>query len=332
MQLHIADYLLKPFDPAQLVAVMKNLVQELCTERLQRFEKTQHLRQSEFYRNQAIENYMGKLLCQTEEDSLIRSQLAELDMPLKGNVYLRVAHVLLSAQLDSSCAEHRNVIRSILQTHYSSDCFLILLSHCPSDFSVLILYWDPAFDVDNLLSQLHIDIETATGISSTIGFSSTASEFSVLSELRTQAVIAATQKDSTRNAIINYGEIQTESAKLPKKHSPAIISNYVLKMQEYIHANYMTPITTNDVSSAVFLSSSYANQCFSAECNCTIFDYITQCRIGQAKKLLEKTDTKVSSVAELVGYNGKTSFYLAFKRNVGVSPTEYRSMHSSSEE
>lgn len=332
VQLHITDYLLKPFDAAQLVAVMKNLVQELCGERLARYESAQSHRQTEFYRNQAIENYAGKLLCQTEEDSLIRSHLAELDLHLPENLLLRVAHILLSVQPDANCAEHRNVIRSILQAHQSNHCTLILLSHRYAGFSVLLLYQNPEFDVENLLSQLHIDIETATGISSTIGFSSTVCEFSVLSELNAQAVIAATQKDSTRNVVISYGEIQTEGSKPPKKHSPAIISNYVLKMKEYIHANYMTPITTNDVSSSVFLSSSYANQCFSAECNCTIFDYITQCRISQAKKLLEKTDTKVSSVAELVGYNGKTSFYLAFKRNVGVSPTEYRSMHNASNE
>ena len=331
VQLRITDYLLKPFSPSQLMGVLKNLVQELCVARFQRFEDMQHLRQTEFYRNQAIENYMVKLLYQPEDEASVRSKLTALNMSLPKDITLRVAHVRLLSQLETTDAEPCDVIRSILQTHQNDCCDLILLSHRSTDFSVLILSRDPGLDVDNLLSQLHIDIETATSINSTIGFSSTACEFAAMGELEAQAIIAAAPADST-NAVISYDDAQTDEAELPKKHSPAIISNYVQKMREYIHENYMKPITTNDVSSAVFLSSSYANQCFSTECNCTIFDYITQCRIRQAKMLLEKTDTKVSSVAELVGYNGKTSFYLAFKRNVGVSPTEYRSIHNTSNE
>ena len=329
IHLHITDYLLKPFDPAQLTAVMKNVVHELCDERLQRFKKVQHLRQAEFYRTQAIENYMERLLYQPEDASQIRERLTQLDYSVSDSILMRIAHVVLSDSINNIYAEYSNMIRSVLQIRQNSNYDLILLSHNAGAFSVLILYSDPGFDVDNLLSQLHIDIETTIGVHATIGFSSADNDFSKLSELNAQAVIAATQK--TKNVVIGYDDVQTDSPRLSKKHSPANITDYVKKMKEFIHANYMMPITTSDVSSAVFLSSSYANQCFSAEYNCTIFDYITQCRIEKAKVLLTQTNTKVSSVAELVGYNGKTSFYLAFKRNVGVSPTEYRCIHNSLE-
>jgi len=330
IHLHITDYLLKPFDPAQLTAVMKNVVHELCDERLQRFKKTQHLRQAEFFRTQAIENYMERLLHQPEDASQIRDRLAQLDCPLPDSVLMRIAHVVLANPINSVYAEYSNMIRSVLQIRRNSDYNLILLSHSARAFSVLILYSEPGFDVVNLLSQLHIDIETTIGVRATIGFSRAVNDFSQMSELNAQAVIAATQK-TTKNVVISYDDVQTDSPRLSKKHSPVNISDYVRKMKEFIHANYMMPITTSDVSSSVFLSSSYANQCFSAEYNCTIFDYITQCRIEKAKELLTQTNTKVSSVAELVGYNGKTSFYLAFKRNVGVSPTEYRCIHNSLE-
>ena len=46
--------------------------------------------------------------------------------------------------------------------------------------------------------------------------------------------------------------------------------------------------------------------------------------VSQAKKLLAETDKQIVLIAELVGYNGKTSFYLSFKRNVGITPNEYR--------
>lgn len=324
VQLHITDYLLKPFAPAQIIAVMKKIVQELCDERLRRFEEAQAKHQVDFYRSLARESYIGKLLYQAEEESLIACKLSELGFPLPDTVWLRVAHVLMPTQWGASYTENSHVIRSILQTHQKTDYELIWLLNSSTDFSVLILYYDQALDVENLLSQLHIDIETTTGVSTVIGFSSASSSFSNLGKLHTQAVIAATQKDSARNAVISYDEILTKNTNPLQKHPTATISGYVAKMKDFIQANYMMPITTNDVSSAVFLSSSYANQCFNAECNCTIYEYITQCRIVQAKKLLTETDIKVTSIAELVGYNGKTSFYLAFKRNVGISPADYR--------
>jgi len=331
IHLHITDYLLKPFDPVQLTSVMKNVVHELCDERLQRFKKAQHLRQAEFFRTQAIENYMERLLYQPEETSQIKERLAQLSYSVPDSILIRIAHVVLADAINNVYAEYTNMIRSVLQIRQNSDYNLILLSHNAEAFSVLILYSDPEFDVNNLLSQLHIDIETTIGIRATIGFSIAVNDFSQLSELNAQAVIAATQRNTAKNVVISYEDVQTGSPSLSKRHSPVNTSDYVRKMREFIHANYMMPITTSDVSSAVFLSSSYANQCFSAEYNCTIFDYITQCRIEKAKVLLTQTNTKVSSVAELVGYNGKTSFYLAFKRNVGVSPTEYRCIHNSLE-
>ncbi len=332
VQLHIEDYLIKPFEPAQILAVLKKIVQELCDERLHRFEDAAAKHHVDFFRNLAREHYINNLLYRTEEESLIVCKLSELGFPHSDQVQLCVAHILLPSQLGASYTENSNVIRSILQTHQKTDYELICFFHNDTAFSLLVYYCDPGLDVENLLSQLHIDIETATGISAVIGFSSVSSSFSLLSELHTQAVIAATQKDSAKNAVISYDAILAKNTTPPEKHSTANISSYVAKMQDYIHENYMKPITTNDVSSAVFLSSSYANQCFNAECNCTIHEYITNCRIMKAKELLAQTNTKICSVAELVGYNGKTSFYLAFKRNVGVSPAQYRYACNAAEE
>lgn len=332
VQLHISDYLLKPFSPAQISAVMKNVVQELCNDRLRHFEETQTKRQVDFYRGLAREYYLCKLLYQTEDPSAIARKLDELGFPLPQNPLLCIAHILIHAEADENPETLQPKLRSILQTYRRPEHELIWLDRSDVAFSVLVLYSDPALDVENLLSQLHIDIETTTGLNAAIGFSTVSGDFSELGELLNQAITAATQKDSQRNEVTNYDEILTNATNSPKKHPTANISNYVEKMKEYIHANYMMPITTKDVSSAVFLSSSYANQCFNAECGCTIYEYITQCRISHAKTLLAETDIQISSVAELVGYNGKTSFYLAFKRNVGISPAEYRHAHNNSAE
>ncbi len=332
VQLHLANYLTKPFEPAQIISAMEKIVQELCEERLKRFEEAAAKHHADYFRSLARGYYIGSLLYRADEEAAITAKLEELGLPITEHMQLCVAHILLPSQLGASYTENSNVIQSILQPHQKEEYGLICFSHSDTELSVLVHSCDPELDVENLLSQLHIDIETATGISAVIGFSSIGSRFSDLAELHTQAVSAATQKDAAKNAVISYDTILMKNASPSQKHSTATITSYVAKMQEFIHANYMTPITTNDVSSSVFLSSSYANQCFNAECDCTIHEYITNCRIAKAKELLAETDTKICSVAELVGYNGKTSFYLAFKRSVGVSPAKYRYACNSPEE
>ncbi|WP_420580519.1 ABC transporter permease [Reichenbachiella sp.] len=56
-------------------------------------------------------------------------------------------------------------------------------------------------------------------------------------------------------------------------------------------------------------------------------ELISQFRIREARHLLknpEQKDTKVESIAAMVGYNSKSAFNTAFKRHTGVTPSEYR--------
>lgn len=100
--------------------------------------------------------------------------------------------------------------------------------------------------------------------------------------------------------------------------------DYVGRMKQFIHENYMEDISMADVSSSVFLSSSYANLKFTQKCGCSIFEYISECRMTEAKRLLKETDESITRIAELVGYTTKTNFYLAFKKREGISPKDYR--------
>ena len=52
--------------------------------------------------------------------------------------------------------------------------------------------------------------------------------------------------------------------------------------------------------------------------------YLTEYRIEEAKKLLLQPTVNVKTVGERVGYSDPTYFARVFRRNMGVSPTEYR--------
>ena len=55
----------------------------------------------------------------------------------------------------------------------------------------------------------------------------------------------------------------------------------------------------------------------------TIKDTITEYRIDEAKRMLERGE-RVSDVAETVGFDNFTYFSTMFKKYTGVSPNQYR--------
>ncbi len=51
---------------------------------------------------------------------------------------------------------------------------------------------------------------------------------------------------------------------------------------------------------------------------------LTQCRTGKAKQLLETDTLTVAAIADQLGYGDTANFCRAFKRETGLSPSEYR--------
>jgi AraC-like DNA-binding protein len=68
--------------------------------------------------------------------------------------------------------------------------------------------------------------------------------------------------------------------------------------------------------------------------DCTGFsfaDYIADVRMQQAVLLLDSSDVSVNDIAYQIGYGTYTSFYRAFLKRFGISPTEYRKFRNKSE-
>ena len=96
-------------------------------------------------------------------------------------------------------------------------------------------------------------------------------------------------------------------------------------INDIVKSKYYEQISIEDISKSVYLSGRHANSLFKKETGKTIFDYVIEYRIEIAKKLLKEQDSKVASVAEAVGYTNTSYFCLAFKKNVGMTPAEYKS-------
>ena len=328
LSMQLSGYILKPFEPEQIQKVMSTVLEELRKELFLKFERNRSLHQIETFRSIALENYMAELLYHAKEHSLVLAQLNELQFTLFPKYELQVAAISLNrkAQNSSDQMDHSyfndimNRIRSILYEYNSSEYRFVLIPVDTDNIATLLIRSPNAPNTADLLAQLHVDMEAMTGLSTIIGYSRPAESFSHIMGLFAQATAA--RKFSYTSSIVGYEDIQTENSSRKSTNSPS--KEHVRRMKEYIAEHYKEPITMHTVATAVFLSPSYANHCFHSECGVSIFDYITQSRIDEAKRLLLETDEQITVISELVGYNGKTNFYLAFKKNVGMSPAQFR--------
>ena len=92
---------------------------------------------------------------------------------------------------------------------------------------------------------------------------------------------------------------------------------------EFVNANYRNPITARDAAKAAGLSYNYFSNCFSRVTGKTFTQYLNKVRINQAKYQLLISEKNVSKVSELAGYENPSYFAQEFRRQTGMTPTEF---------
>ncbi|MEL7181439.1 MAG: helix-turn-helix domain-containing protein [Pseudomonadota bacterium] len=71
-------------------------------------------------------------------------------------------------------------------------------------------------------------------------------------------------------------------------------------------------------------SPNYVSQTLNTEIGENFFDFVNRYRIQAAQKLLHETDKTVLEITYEVGFNSRSSFYTAFSKVTGETPTAYR--------
>lgn len=101
--------------------------------------------------------------------------------------------------------------------------------------------------------------------------------------------------------------------------------------KEYIQNNYSKDISLDDVSRTVNISPYYFSKIFKEETGEGFVEYLTGIRIEKAKELLNTTEYSMKEICSMVGYADPNYFSRSFKKNVGVTPTEYKDGKPSAE-
>ena len=108
-----------------------------------------------------------------------------------------------------------------------------------------------------------------------------------------------------------------------KKVSSVISDAKLFMLEHFTDPNLML----QDVAKEVGMSNSRFSTVFSQQTGQTFTEYLMYLRLNKAKELLRTTDIKNTQIAGEAGYNDAHYFSYIFKKNTGITPTEYRSQY-----
>lgn len=101
----------------------------------------------------------------------------------------------------------------------------------------------------------------------------------------------------------------------------------IYKIINYININLDSKISVDKIATVLGLSVSYISHAFKKEKNISIKSFIIEQKIERAKQLLSATDLTIEEISSKLKFSNYNYFCKVFKKETGVSPKYYRSLH-----
>lgn len=118
-----------------------------------------------------------------------------------------------------------------------------------------------------------------------------------------------------------------------KVYKDSQLSPMVRRARQLIRDSYADPdMTLETMAQSLQVSAVYLSRMMKQELGTSFVSLITNMRMNKAIQLLNSTELPIHDIAERVGYDTQHYFSTAFKKNVGVSPNQYRKGASFQEE
>lgn len=93
---------------------------------------------------------------------------------------------------------------------------------------------------------------------------------------------------------------------------------------QYIRNNFESNIEISEVADSLSIDRTYLHRLFKQELDMSPKEYLTEIRIRKAKELLTSTDYPIMIIAQSVGYDDAQQFARIFKKNLQLTPSQYR--------
>lgn len=122
------------------------------------------------------------------------------------------------------------------------------------------------------------------------------------------------------NLKISLFEKKVSAAPDEEKKDERAITGITKYLQEHLQEDMSLAV----LSEKFHLNAQYISQLFKNEIGVNFLTYLTSIRMEKSKKLLISTSLSIAEVAEQSGYGDYRVFTKVFKKNEGVTPSQYR--------
>ena len=100
------------------------------------------------------------------------------------------------------------------------------------------------------------------------------------------------------------------------------------RVDRFILENFQNPISLVDVAEHVYLSSSYICRLYKQLMGVSVVEQITRTRLSKSQEMLKKTNMKIQDIAAASGFQSARYYINVFRKQTGMSPTEYREQNA----
>jgi AraC-like DNA-binding protein len=143
-----------------------------------------------------------------------------------------------------------------------------------------------------------------------------------------ERLIDIEQAESTEDAFIRVEDVVSQSVarsggRRPDARRQDRLSDRLLA---WLGENFSRRVTLAEAALAVAASPSAITHRLKGETGRTFSQHLAALRVSEAKRLLAYTDLSLTEVAEQCGFGDQSYFTKVFRRNVNMTPGEFRSM------
>lgn len=96
-------------------------------------------------------------------------------------------------------------------------------------------------------------------------------------------------------------------------------------VKDYIREHLIENINVAEIAKTLHFNPQHLMRVFKRKTGLSIVEYMTQFRMDTAKNILRNSGLPIREIAAMVGYTDYAYFTRVFRKEVGLSPTQYRS-------
>lgn len=97
-----------------------------------------------------------------------------------------------------------------------------------------------------------------------------------------------------------------------------------IRLLHYLTSNYNVHLTMEKLSQHFNYSISTLSHLFKTHSGMSISDYVQKLRLDEAKWLLRQSGLSLTEISDSLGFCNSAYFSTVFKKNIGMSPLEYK--------